>query len=541
MKTWGRAVVLLTLAVLLAVVLKQHGGNVLITAPPWRVELSLTLAVLLLAALFLLLHGLLRALRWLAQGPQRMRQWRGQRAQRRDRASLEQGWIGVLEGRNQQAEQQLCRLLSRTRSPDTKVLAALALARSQHDDGRHTQRDDTLVQARAAAAGQTRLQEAVAVVHAELLLDQSQPPTQPAQALQLLQPVVQTRGAANPKALNATLLLLQAHWQLAHYPKVLELTRLLQRKGAIKPAQARVYLEKAITEQLAGLSNKDAAAFKTGFKTLWMDLKREEKLWPAVALQAARLHAEQHGTDQTDDNTAGKILEAALAHTLDAQLLDAYSHCAPAAVAQRVAKAEDWLKTSPDHVALLMALGTLCLRGQLWGAAERYLQRSLTLAGSIQPQAARIHALLGSLYDNLGRSGQAMQHWRLAAGVDSASASPMRQTVLPAADTRSDPGSMDTVANPGRTTQTALPSVPLAASAADCVLADDPHNAQNEHQAAFAANTAANHTPFAHDAEEDLYFDSAVIPGVDLSQTSDHATHLHSAAADRQNTAAHPG
>jgi len=539
MKTWGRAVVLLTLAVLLAVVLKQHGGNVIILAPPWRVELSLTLAVLLLVALFLLLHGLLRSIRWLAQGPQRVRQWRGQRAQRRDRASLEQGWIGVLEGRNQQAEQQLSRLLSRTRSPDTKVLAALALARSQHDDGRHTQRDDTLVQARAAAAGQTRLQEAVAVVHAELLLDQNQPPTQPAQALQLLQPVVETRGAANPKALHATQLLLQAHWQLAHYPKVFELARLLQRKGAIKPVQARVYLEKAIAAQLAGLSTKEAAAAKAGFKTLWADLKREEKLWPAVALQAATLHA-QHGEPDEADKTAGKILEAALSHTLDAHLLDAYSHCAAPAVAQRVARAEDWLKTSPDHVALLMALGTLCLRGQLWGAAERYLQRSLALA-DVQPQAARIHALLGSLYDNLGRSGQAMQHWRLAAGVDSASASPVRQTVLPAADTRDDPGSMDTVANPGRTTQTALPSVPLAASAADCVLADDPYNAQNEHQAAFAANTAASHTPFAHDAGEDLYFDSAIIPGVDLSQTSDHTAHLHSTAADRRNTAAHPG
>jgi len=520
MKAWGRATLLLTLAVVLAVVLRQHGGNVLIVAPPWRVELSLTLAVILIAVLFFLLYGLLRGVQWLTQGPQRVRHWRGQRAQRKDRASLEQGWIGVLEGRSHEAEQQLSRLLARTRAPETKVLAALALARAQHEDGRLRERDETLMQAHTAAAGQARLREAVAVVHAELLLAQNRAQA----ALQLLQ----TFLGETPKALNATKLLLQAWWQLAQYAKVFELARLLQRKGALKPEQARPYLEKAAVERLAALMDVDAAAFKTGFKVLWNDLKREEKLWPAVALQAATLQARH---DETRES--GKILEAALVHgmhekQLDAKLLDAWSRCAPEAIAQRVAKAEDWLKTSPDHVDLLMTLGKLCLQGQLWGAAERYLQRSLKLSATADAavrQTIRIHALLGRLHDSLGHLEQALHHWRLAAGADAELTPRQRSSVLPAADVRDDPGSMDTVGNDKslRSAQAAALASPLAASAADYELESVPEGSR----ATFRGKSFADETPFANALEpamiDDLYFDSAVIPGVDLSQTSDQS------------------
>jgi len=537
MKAWSRATLLLTLAVVLAVVLRQHGGNVLIIAPPWRVELSLTLAVVLIVVLFFLLYGLLRAVQWLAQGPQRVRHWRDQRAQRKDRASLEQGWIGVLEGRSHEAEQQLSRLLARTRAPETKVLAALALARAQHEDGRLHERDETLAQAHTAAAGQTRLREAVAVVHAELLLTQQ---NQGHAALHLLQ----TFLGATPKALNATKLLLQARWQLAQYAKVFELARLLQRKGALKPEQARPYLEKAASERLTALMDADADAFKTSFKALWNEFKREEKLWPAVALQAAKLHARQG-----DMREAGKILEAALTPKaptpLDAKLLDAWSRCPPELVAQRVAKAEDWLKTAPEHVDLLITLGKLCLQGQLWGAAERYLQRGLKLPVSAQ-QNVRIHALLGRLHDSLGHLEQALHHWRLAAGADAQLTPGQRVNVLPAADVRDDPGSMDMVGNdkPSRTAQAGALTAPLAASAADHVQESMPDGPGET----FRDKPFADKTPFADSLGpatiDDLYFDSAVIPGVDLSQTSDQsgahrvddytapeADHQHPAAA----------
>jgi HemY protein len=176
-------------------------------------------------------------------------------------------------------------------------------------------------------------------------------------------------------------------------------------------------------------------------------------------------------------------------------------------VARRLTKAEIWLKSHPDNSALLAALGNLCLTGQLWGPGERYLLRSMKIRSDV-----RIHALLGNLYDRLGRNDDAMKHWRLASGV--AGVLPVLQTsnVLPAADTRGDPTLIDVEAMPQAQPIERTP--PMAASAADYF--DGETEAQQ--QAASRMGPAA---PFASDTEFDEYFDSAPIPGVDLSQTSD--------------------
>src|SRR3546814_13319427 len=53
----------------------------------------------------------------------------------------------------------------------------------------------------------------------------------------------------------------------------------------------------------------------------------------------------------------------------------------------------------------------------------------------------RIHALLGNLYDRLGRHTDAMKHWRLAADV--AGTLPSGNQPLPPADTRGAPMMVD--------------------------------------------------------------------------------------------------
>ncbi|RYF55456.1 MAG: protoheme IX synthesis protein, partial [Comamonadaceae bacterium] len=84
MRTWFWTLLLAVVAVGLAVVLQSHTGNVLILVPPHRIELSLTLAVLLFVGSFVLLYVLLRLLAWLLAIPSRVRDWRGRRAQARD-------------------------------------------------------------------------------------------------------------------------------------------------------------------------------------------------------------------------------------------------------------------------------------------------------------------------------------------------------------------------------------------------------------------------------------------------------------------------
>ena len=115
MRTWFWTLLLAVVAVALAVVLRSHSGNVLLLVWPWRIEMSLTLAVLLIVAAFVVLYVGLRVLAWLLAIPDRVRVWRGKRAQARDHELLERGWISLLEGRYSQAEKDLTRLLDQTR------------------------------------------------------------------------------------------------------------------------------------------------------------------------------------------------------------------------------------------------------------------------------------------------------------------------------------------------------------------------------------------------------------------------------------------
>ena len=84
MRTWFWTVFLVVVAVALAVVLQAHTGNVVLLVPPYRFEVSFTLAVLLLVATFVALYVTLRLLAWLVALPGRVRDWRGRRAQARD-------------------------------------------------------------------------------------------------------------------------------------------------------------------------------------------------------------------------------------------------------------------------------------------------------------------------------------------------------------------------------------------------------------------------------------------------------------------------
>lgn len=495
MKAWFLTLLVFVAAVALALVLRDHSGNVLIIAQPWRIELSLTLAVLLILASFVIAYIVIRAASWVAKGPERFRSWRKLRSENRDHALLEKGWINVLEGRYVEAEKDLSKLLGRTKSSGRKVLAGLASARAAHHLGEFSRRDQALALAQEGAGNNPRLREAAATVAAEMYLDQNRPQD----ALVLLQPLQD----ASSRYFHATRLLLRAHRQLRNHDRVYELTRLLSRRGVIEKSEALQLIETSATARLA-------AGGAEGFRSIWADLRADERTLPDIALAGAAIQDAQGNYDE-----ASKILEAAINVRLEPRLLNAYSQCPPEHVARRLSKAEDWLKTNPEDSSLLAALGNLCLTGQLWGQGERYLLRSMKIRSDM-----RIHALLGNLYDRLGRPADAMNHWRLASGV--AGMLPVLPTsrALPPADTRGDPTliDVDQLSEPNVITGV---HAPLAASAADFSEDDFSESSPLSAPAPQPAGQSAAAHPKAPDDSLDEYFDSAPIPGVDLTQTSD--------------------
>ena len=497
MRTWFWTLLLAVVAVALAVVLRSHSGNVLLLVWPWRIGMSLTLAVLLIVAAFIVLYVGLRLLAWLLAIPDRVRAWRGKRAQARDHELLERGWIGLLEGRYTTAEKDLTKLLDQTKVQNRRVLAALSAARAAHGLGEFDRRDRFLAMAQEQAGTEPGLLEATATVSADMLLDQGRAE----RALAVLEPLAD--GGA--RHLHTMRLLLRAHTALHHDEQVFTLARGLVRRNALARTEADHLID------ASGAARLRAAANSESWRAIWKDLKAEERLLPEIALAGAAAF-EAAG----EANEAARVLEAAIAVKFNPALVAAYARCEAEQVSRRLARAETWLQQRPTDPELLTALGMLCLNGQLWGQAERYLLRALSRRSD-----AQTHALLGSLYDRLDRPADAVRHWRLATAASMALPVLASDAALPAADTGSDPYRVDAeggyavgLSDTEGDTDVGgdYPALPpaVAASASDYVLDPDARVSKEQRERALAPEDA----PLAGGSTSDIdeYFDSAPIP-----------------------------
>jgi HemY protein len=408
--------VLATVAVVLAVILRENTGHVLVLVNDWRIQVSLPFAVLATVASFLLMYLTLRLVALALDIPFRVKAWGRRRALRRDHELLEQGWTELLEGRYAHAEKDLTKLLGRSKSVNQSVLAALSAARAAHALGEYDRRDGLIASAKDKAKEDVSLSEAVSAVAAELYLDQGLAD----KALAELN-TLQKSGA---KQVHALRLFLRVYRQLNRHEQVFALARTLNRRGALHDTEARQVIELAAAARIRETLHAGT------WQKIWSDLKSSERVLPEVALAGAQ-GFEVIG--QLDESS--RVLEQAIAVSFDPRLLAAYARAESSQVTRRLEKAEAWLQKSPSDPDLLATIGNLCLSGQIWGQAESYLVRSLARRSD-----ARVHVALASLYDKINRPQDAAMQWRAATTLGVAIPVLAQELLLPVADTQSDPG-----------------------------------------------------------------------------------------------------
>ncbi len=103
------------------------------------------------------------------------------------------------------------------------------------------------------------------------------------------------------------------------------------------------------------------------------------------------LEAEEQSTD------AELVLRKALQSDWNDQLVLRYGLLKDADASRQLLKAEGWLQERPANTALLLTLGRLSLRNELWGKARDYFENSLRLQATPEACAelARLLAHLG--------------------------------------------------------------------------------------------------------------------------------------------------
>ena len=369
-------------AVVAALAVKLNAGYALLVAPPYRVELSLNLLLLLVVGGFILLYMAIRLVVRTLRLPAQVRILRRQQKLERARAKQDAAVVALLEGRYGKAQQHAQESLD---IPGASALNAFIAARAAIDmrDFDAAERHLARPEAQAASLAGPRL-----MFSAEMALEQGQPQ----EALRLLQALRQEAGL-HTAGLRLELRALQAARRWADIPPLLE--QLVRRK-VLDSTQAEHVRVSAHSELLKALAY-DAA----GLRDTWSRLPDSTREHPKVARAAARSFLQLGG-----DRDAAEIIAASLTREWDSELLELYGDCHLTDATRQLEQAERWLTLHNQDAVLLRVLGVLCQRAQLWGKAQTYLEASLAL-----DDGWRAHLALGEMLGRQGRDAEANAHF----------------------------------------------------------------------------------------------------------------------------------
>lgn len=399
-------------AVGLALTLSADPGNVVVFYPPYRLDLSLNLFLLLEIVAFIAVYVLIRLVRKTFQMPQRVALYRQRQSERRAERALRNAVQAHFEGRYGHAEREASEAQELA---ETAGLASLVAARSAHRMHEYGRRDEWLRRAEADPA----LRTAKLMTEAECLVDAREG----TRALA----VVEELHATGARHIQSLRLALKAHQYAGDWDAVLRLLRLLNKRDALHPAAARQMKTMAYRAIFAARAD-DAQ----GMVALWQGVPNADKRIPEVALVAARaFNAAGLG------HQARLVIENAMTGEWHPQLAEEYAQSGTSRDAsaplqlddgtvrdasmrdeahQQIERAERWVREHPGDASACFALGALCIREGLWGKAQSALKNALTMSERDDARlVSAIHVELGRLFEAIGEPDKSLEHYRAAA------------------------------------------------------------------------------------------------------------------------------
>jgi len=378
-------------AVAVAITLAAHNpGYVQLVYPPYRIELSLTLFIFILLAIFVILYLALRLITAALHLPEYVRNYREQRTQSKGRSAMMDALNAFFEGRFAAAEKAAARAIE---LGEKSGLNPIIAARAAHELREFAKRDAYLANANNKNIGDATMR---LIAEAEFLLDQKQPKS----ALDSLHEVTATAGTRHH--IGALTLQLKAQRQAGNWDEVLTLVTQLEKRSAIDTLVATQLRQQAWLEKLRNTTlNLDT------LRNLWKNIPSELKRRSKIAASAARAFRRVG-----DDVTARQLLTDSLNAEWDSDLVTLYGDCAGGGVITQIEQAEKWLTVHHDDAGLLLALGKLCLQQSLWGKAQSYLDASISLHPSRESYIA-LAQLAEKLKNRMNLSPITNVPWRL--------------------------------------------------------------------------------------------------------------------------------
>ena len=408
-------------AVAVALFAGNNQGTVTLFWPPYRVDLSLNLVLLLLLGGFGTLYAALRGLAALLELPRQARRWRLQQKERVMHASLLDALSQLLAGRFLRSRKAAVAALSQEgalqaageavpHGRQLRTLAHLVAAESSHALQDRATRESHLQHALQnipdrAPVAELELREGARLRAARWSLDERDA----AAAMDHLA-ALPLGAARRTLALRAKL----KATRLSHQTQeALDTARLLGKHRAFSPVAAQSIVRGLAMELI------DSAHDPAQLQRIWTSLEPAERHMPELAVHAAQRLSMLGGDGAQVRNWLAPVWDRMVSGTEtlpDAQahkLIRALEHNLDAVDTAWLARVEGAQQANPRDARLQYLAGMACLRRQLWGKAQQlFSQASQQLTdGGLRCSAWR-H--LAELAEQRGDTEAAAAAWKRA-------------------------------------------------------------------------------------------------------------------------------
>lgn len=421
---------LFAVAAAVALFAGNNQGTISVFLPPWRVDLSLNLVLLLLFGAFVFLHVALRALSALFSLPVRARQWRLQQKERALHGALLDAMAQLMSGRFSRARKAAQAALSQEaallslgthlpHAPQVRALAHLLAAESAQALQDRRARDAHLhlaldEGAARSAAPSLEAREGAQLSAARWALEDRDAPA----ALGWLEELPQ---GAQRRTLALRLRLKAARLDRRTL-EALETARLLAKHRAFSEAAAQSIVRGLATELLAGAHDQ------AQLSRAWSQLDPTERLIPEVAIHGAQRMVALHGDLALARGWLLPVWSLMIEQTrnlgdgLHVKLTRALEDSLDSVDGEWLARIETAQRANPRDVHLQYLAGMACMKRQLWGKAQQLLtQAGLHLQeATMHDMHRRAWSALAELAEARGDSEQAAQAWKRATQVNNA-------------------------------------------------------------------------------------------------------------------------
>lgn len=378
--------IILIASVWLGLQIAKDPGLAFFSYRQWSIEMPLWFAAVSFIVILLFFYFILCLFTGIDGLFYRWKNWLRFRRIHKSYNKTNRGLLELLEGHWKNAEHYL---LSGVSQSDATLINYLGLAKAAHEQGAYERRDSYLRKAHASAPN---ADIAVGLTQAQLQFNQGQFESALA-TLGHLRTVAPYHGFVLK-------LLERLYVHLGDWQSLLKLLPSLYKAGVVSREQLTM-LEKKTYEELLkqpGSRSEGLDVLQALWKSIPSKLQKDPEVVCCYAKQLLRY-----------PNTSVEIealVNKALKKTWNADLVKLYGNLMNDAKKQ-LTYAESLLKRYHNQPILLLTLGKLCVRCQLWGKARQYFEDSLNLEAN-----AEAFSEYGKLLEQLDDSTAAMESYR---------------------------------------------------------------------------------------------------------------------------------